>query len=286
MSATPTDTRVPRGTSDPTPRPKGWIDPRIRARRVAVIRRRGRRRLGALVAIVALFATAGTAWLALESPVLDVDRITVTGAGDVPVETVVGATGVELGDALAFVDTAAVAASVETLGEVAAASVERSFPGTLVIAITEADPVAWAVRPTSGDPAADPDGTSASVLIDAAGHVTEEVAEPPAGLVQIQGLATIPPVGEAVRPQRSVTLLGQLPDGLRRQVTLVIVDVGQVTLVLAPNADGVPSAQEIRLGAPREIVAKGAAAAAVLGALEADVGYLDVRVPTAPATGG
>jgi hypothetical protein len=41
----------------------------------------------------------------------------------------------------------------------------------------------------------------------------------------------------------------------------------------------------VRLGAPTDIRTKGLAALAVLGALEDSVGYVDVRVPFAPATG-
>ena len=45
---------------------------------------------------------------------------------------------------------------------------------------------------------------------------------------------------------------------------------------------GWPSAESVRLGAISDVRAKGLAALAVLAALDESVGYLDVRVPTAP----
>ncbi|HZJ27899.1 MAG TPA: FtsQ-type POTRA domain-containing protein [Acidimicrobiia bacterium] len=282
----PTDTDAPAGSSPK--RPKGRIDPRIRARRVAVTREKGRRRLRVLVGITALAALAGAAWLALESPALDVDRIIVHGTRDVPVEAVVGAAGVEAGDALAFVDTGAARAAVEALPRIATAKVRRSFPGTLAITVIERDAIAWTLRPTPAEEAEDVDAAPAPsvVLLDTGGRVIEDTVMPPPGLVQIQGLGELPAVGEPVRPMGAVTLLGDLPELLRVQVTAVTVDHGEVTLALAPRVDGRPSAQEIRLGVLRDVPAKGVAAAAVLEALDVGVGYLDVRVPTAPATGG
>jgi hypothetical protein len=81
-------------------------------------------------------------------------------------------------------------------------------------------------------------------------------------------------------------MLAELPDALRAMVGAVTVDHGEATLTLLPRDGGWPTAEEVRLGAMRDVRAKGVAALAVLDALDDDVGYLDVRVPSAPATGG
>jgi hypothetical protein len=66
----------------------------------------------------------------------------------------------------------------------------------------------------------------------------------------------------------------------------VTIEHGEATLGLRARQGGWPSAETVRLGAISDVRAKGLAALAVLAALDESVGYLDVRVPSAPATGG
>src|SRR5688572_6283699 len=91
------------------------IDPRLRARRVAVTRAQGRRRLRVLVA-GALAVAAGTGvWAAVTSPLLDVDRVSVTGSPLVPESQVREAAAIETGDALLLLDVGQVEARVEAV---------------------------------------------------------------------------------------------------------------------------------------------------------------------------
>jgi hypothetical protein len=272
--------------------PRRTVDPRIRARRVAVTREQGRRRLRLLLLSVSFVTVVGLAWLAVQSAALDVDSITVEGTRRVPTAEVIGASGVEHGDALVFVDTGAARAAVEALPRIASARVRRAFPGTLAIEVTERDPVAWTTV-TAEDGQADERATGGErgesapvVLMDARGRVIEEAPVAPPGLVEVHGLGSLPAVGRAVRPAGAVTLLAALPEALRARVAAVTVDHGEATLTLAERDDGTPTAQEVRLGEMRDVRAKAVAALAVLDALDGDVGYLDVRVPSAPATGG
>lgn len=257
------------------------IDPRLRARRVAVVREAGRRRLRLLLFVIACFALFGLAGLIVESPLLDVDHITVAGAGRVPASEIVAASGIQRGEALAFVDTGRARDRVEALPRIASVKVTRSFPGTVHIAVTEREPAAWARVPTrSGAP------EGPVVFLDVHGRVIERGPKPLAGLPEIRGLGRLPAVGDQVHPVGAVTLLAALPPGLRLLVTDVSVDHGEATLGLRPPVGGWPSAQEVRLGTIDDVHAKGLAAVAVLGALDKNVGYLDVTVPEAPATGG
>lgn len=135
------------------------VDPRFRARRIAVRKGAGRRRLNRLVILVLVAVLALTTVIVLKSPVLDVDEVSVTGAQAVDAAAIVEATGVEIGSALLLVDLDAVQRSVEALPWVEEATVTRDLPGGLAIDVIERRPAAIV---TAG-------GTS--VLVDPDGHV-------------------------------------------------------------------------------------------------------------------
>ncbi len=262
-------------------RAKEPIDPRIRARRVAVVREQGQRRLRLVLFVIAFLGALGLVWLVIESAALDVDHVEVSGTRGVSVAAIVAASGIHHGDALTFVDTGAARARVEALPRIASAKVSRSFPGTVTIKVTERDPAAWVSMPVrKGGP------PGPVVFVDALGRVIEKGKSPAAGLPEIRGLGPLPRVGERVRPVGAVTLLGALTEALRSQVATVTIEHGEAILGLRDGAGGWPSVGSVRLGAITDIRAKSIAAVAVLGALDHSVGYLDVRVPSAPATGG
>src|SRR5262245_60665961 len=116
------------------------IDPRIRDRRIEVKREAGRRRLRVLVAIMAVICALGLGYLAVTSPLLDVDTIRVSNTQHVTTADVLTAAKVKRHDAMVFVDTGAIAHRVESLPWVQHATVRRSFPGTVQIAVTEYAP--------------------------------------------------------------------------------------------------------------------------------------------------
>ena len=87
-----------------TPRPPR-VDPRIRARRIAVAREQGRRRLRVVLVLLSLIVVAGTAWLIVHSPFLDVDHIVVAGVPESRVAAVVAASGISRHDPLLLVST-------------------------------------------------------------------------------------------------------------------------------------------------------------------------------------
>jgi len=57
------------------------LDPRMKARRIAVLRAQGRRRLHILVALAAVALVAGLGFGISQTPLMDVDRISVRGGG-------------------------------------------------------------------------------------------------------------------------------------------------------------------------------------------------------------
>jgi cell division septal protein FtsQ len=57
------------------------IDPRLRARRASVLRQQGRRRLRILLGITAVLGLVAAGWLAVQSPLLDIERAAIVERG-------------------------------------------------------------------------------------------------------------------------------------------------------------------------------------------------------------
>ncbi|HEY8216232.1 MAG TPA: FtsQ-type POTRA domain-containing protein [Acidimicrobiia bacterium] len=258
--------RPPRPRRPARPRRAVPIDPRIRARRIEVAREAGRRRLRRLLLCLALASLTGTVAVAAWSPLLDVDRVVVTGAGP-RTAAVRAATGVDRGSALLFLDTGAVEGRVEELPWIADARVERDLPGTVRVHVTVRAPVGYAPRP---------DGRVA--IVDPGGLVTDVAAAPPGGLPAL--VTTVPPPrpGSTVTPRAAARVAAALGP-LAGRVTRISVDHGEAALTLS---DGLV----VRLGDLGHLAEKSRAAAAVLGAAGLPpIAYVDVRVPSAPVTG-
>ena len=246
------------------------VDPRIRARRVAVVRAQGRRRLRVLVIAATAAGVVIGAWLLVTSPLLDVDRIAVRGAGGVPDEAIRSAAGIEAGDALLLLDLGAVERRVEQVPAVLEAHADRELPDRVRITVVEREPAAWGSRG---------DGTVA--ILDRTGRViADAAADAPPALPEVQGLARLPAAGRtSTRGGDATGVLDDLAPELRVRVAAVAASGGVVVLRLD---DGV----EVRLGPPRGIAGKARTALAVLTTLgDAPVAYVDVRVPSAPVTG-
>ena len=257
----------PRSTSASRPATKA-IDPRIRERRVAVSRAKGRRRLRWMIGLLVLAALAAAAWAVTHSALLDVERIRVTGTQQATAPQVRDAAGVKPGDAILFIDTGAIARSVERVAWVDKARVERSLGGEVDIHVTERRPAAWVRRA--------PDRVA---LVDARGRVLTDVGEPPPNLLEITGLREVPGAGHDVAPVAVADVLDQLPPSLGLRTTRIALANDEVTLMLR---DG----PQVRLGSPQRIAAKARAAAAVLSSTAAaPPRYVDVRVPGAPVAG-
>jgi cell division protein FtsQ len=253
---------------NPKPAPRKAIDPRIRDRRVAVLRAQVRRRLRWMVGLIVLALVAGTAWIVVRSPLLDVERIRVTGTQQATPAEVRTVAAVDLEDPILFVDTGAVEERVERVAWVDRARVERDLGGAVAIHVTERIPVAWARRT--------PDQVA---LVDGRGRVLVDIPEPPADLAEIAGLGAIPPAGRTIAPTAVAGVLEKLPPELRGRTNRVLVDGDEITL-------GLRDGPEVRLGSPQRVAVKARAALAVLAStVAAPPRYIDVRVPGAPVAG-
>ncbi|MFT4086853.1 MAG: FtsQ-type POTRA domain-containing protein [Gordonia sp. (in: high G+C Gram-positive bacteria)] len=110
-------------------------------------RRRGRRRLWRLVLAVLLVAVlGGLAAAAYYSPLMSVRSVEVDGTRAVPQDEVLAVAAVPQGRPLLQVDTGAIADRVVRIRGVETARVDRSYPSTVSITVTERKPLAVVER--------------------------------------------------------------------------------------------------------------------------------------------
>jgi cell division protein FtsQ len=243
--------------------PRVRMDQRVRARRAAVQRANGRRRLHRLVLGAGILTVLLVAVAIVYSPLLAVRTVVVDGAGTEQAD-VAQAAGVA-GKPIVLLSAGSVAAAAESVPGVASATVTRHFPSTVVIHVT--------LEPTVGSVAAGPGKVA---LIDGDGQATAIVARAPAGLPVLAG-APAAQVGSRV-PSALARLAAALPATLRARVsTLRSLPSGLTALV--------PGGPQLLFGNGTQLAAKAQAAAAVLGALVAPATYIDVSVPGAPVAG-
>jgi len=190
------------------------IDPRIRARRVAVKRAEGRRRLRWILTAAAIVTVLGGGWLSTRSSLLDVDHFQINGVSMHPEVLVVEAASVERGTPLLDVDLGSVDSRVEALPWVKSAHSARQWPGTVRIDVVER--VATAIVPA---------GEGVYALIDESGVV---IAESPVGsapdlpIIDIELVANVGEVDRASLP--GLAVVSAMPVDLKPWVQKILVD--------------------------------------------------------------
>ncbi len=239
------------------------VDPRMRARRVAVIRAEGRRRLRVLAVALGVVALAAAAWGISRTPLLDVDRIAVTGIDPANRAEVLNASNVTVGVPMLFLDVDDARRSITSLPWVRSAQVWRDWPATVRITVEPRVPVA--VVPA-------PEGRTA--LVDAYGYVIEWGSES-AGVTHV----SVPFSGQLgdihTAAEGPLAVVAALPADLRAWVSTVTVeaDRGNIGLALVGGAAAV-------LGEPVLIDDKISALRAVLATADLEcVTIIDVTTP-------
>jgi cell division protein FtsQ len=164
----------------------------------------------AFFALAGLGIAAAVAWALFGSRLLVVKSETVTGTHLVTQAQVLAAADIPTGTPLIDVNTAQVARRVESIRQVASATVSRDWPDRLAITITERVPVV-AVRMTTGG----------YDLVDPAGVIVRWSEPRPAVLP----LYLTPLTGGALRGDPGVAataaVLAELPSWLSHEVTEV-----------------------------------------------------------------
>ncbi|MBW3644417.1 MAG: FtsQ-type POTRA domain-containing protein [Actinobacteria bacterium] len=265
--------------------PEKWplpVDPRLRARRQAVLRSEGRRRLRRLGVVAAGAGVGLTGWLLALSPLLDVDQVVVRGAERSGPEVVREATGVAPGEAMVTLGLGRAVAAVEALPWVATATAERRWPGTVVVSVVERRPVAT-VSVAQGEGA---QGGPRWMLVDDQGRLLAFVEEPPPELARIDGTAQGARPGAEVGPAvaGALELLTRLQEALPGPPPGVAVGPGGALEAVVWAHDG--TERRVQFGEPVRLADKVLALRTLVehGALdEAAPGVVvDVRVPEAP----
>jgi cell division protein FtsQ len=223
---------------------------------------RGRYLARRWIAVLAVLTVVAVAYLVMFTSLLGVRSVEVIGIKEIPEADVVKAAAIEQGTPMVRLDADEAAARVATLPRVFEVVVERSWPSTVEIIVTERSPVA--IRKAGAE----------IHLIDATGldYATTKTAPP--------GLPTL--AMDDVRPDNpatraAVTVLGALPKQFKTHVvTVTAATPGDVRLTLA---DG----RVVKWGNARDNARK----AAVLAPLLTRPGRTyDVATPDFPTVAG
>lgn len=243
------------------------MDPRIRDRRVAVLRDAGRRRLRLLLLALGVVAVVAIAFGLTRSPVFDVDEVRVLGATRTAAADIERAGGLAGGPQLADVEPAVVAERLARLPWVQEAKVVRHWPGTVEVTLVERTPLATVPAAAGG-----------WAVVDDTGRVLETTPEPQPGMVQVNA-AVAPAPGEQVSRSTlgALGVLDALPTSLIELVNgLTVYEDG----VIDVHARGLPI---IHFGPPTAVRSKLVALTTLVARTNLKgVKSIDVRVPTAP----
>ena len=247
--------------------PRVRMDPRIRERRVAVLRDAGRRRLRLVIVGLSAVGLVAVAYGLTRSPVLDVDEVRVLGAARTTAAQIEEAGGLDDHPQLADVEPEVVAARLAALPWVAQAKVVRHWPGTVEVTLVERTPLATIPAASGG-----------WALVDDTGRVLEAMPEPAPGMVQVHA-APAPAPGQHVRRETlgALSVLDALPPSLSERVNgLTVADDGALDV----HAVGLPV---IHFGRPTAVRAKLVALTTLVARTNLKgASAIDVRVPTAP----
>jgi cell division protein FtsQ len=258
------------GTTRPVVAPVA-VDPRMRRRRIGVRRDAGRRRLKRITLGLAVAAVVVGAAVATRTPLLDVDRVDVAGVERTTADQVRNAAGIDRGDPLISVDPGAVARRVEELPWVDSARVERSWPSTVEVQVTER--VAVAVVQLTDDHAAVVDADGRVLVIEPRAADAEPDPEGPLVLTGVDGT-----VREGER------LGSEAREALEVAVAVAERMPGVVAAVATDLDAALVQGGAIRFGDTDDLDAKVTAAKTVLSEVDtACLELLDVRVPGSPA---
>lgn len=249
------------------------IDPRIRARRIAVQRDEGRKRLRRFGIASGVVATGAALWGLTLTPLLDVDRVRVGGGGRTGQEAILAATGISRGDALLTADVGAAADRIADLPWVQTVEVSRRWPGTVAIEVVERTPTA--IVPARG---------GGWLLLDATGRQLAVQEAPEPGTLSIE----VPPVSPEIGTQlvsgtnAALELAATIPPSMRDRLLGLRPSGGGAVEGRVRLRDGAEAL--VLFGRPTQTSAKWLALLGVLEQAEpARLAKIDVRVPSAPA---
>ena len=244
----------------------GRVDPRLAARRASVAKKASAKRLRSVAIVSGIAALAIIAIALSNSSWLDVDAIEVVGVERADPRQIVNASGIEPGSPLIEVDLSRSTAAVRDVPWVADATIDRSFDGTITIAVTERVGVV-----------AIPVG-SRFAMVDRTGRQLELVEAQPDAFLPVVGVEASGVPGQQLDDAglAVVSLVEALTPTVREASSGIVVaeDRLQLELAIGGRAD---------LGDERGLGDKLGALETILARVDlACVAVIDVRVPDAP----
>ncbi|MCL4423465.1 MAG: FtsQ-type POTRA domain-containing protein [Actinobacteria bacterium] len=255
------------------------MDPRIRARRIEVNRKRGRRRLHILMALVLITALVVLAWVVVHSPILEAEHVVVKGNVHTPTSEILAVSGLDTHPALLTMNSARMVARIESLPWVAHAALERSWPSGVVVTVKERTAVAE-LRDGPG-----------WAEVDITGRVLTEGPSAVPGLVRLYspGATTYLAPGKwlpsTFRP--ALKAAAALPRSLLAEVAAFEPAPGRAVdmILTSPGAGLRVSGVTVELGSVSQLQAKYEAVATLLARVNlAGVRTIDVSDPFSPTT--
>ncbi len=228
-------------------------------RRAHQVRQRPLRLVGYVAATVAVAAVLG--WVVGFSPVLAVRHVEVVGVPATEAAAIKAMARVPLGEPLARVDGDAVAARVAERATVADVSIERSWPGTLVIHASPRQPFLVLKNPQGQ-----------LQVVDETGVAYAQVSSPPRGVPTVNAATEAALSRDAL--SAAVSVLKVLPATVQKRVTNVTVSsANQVSLRIGRTA--------VVWGGSEESERKVAIMTALL---KGSPTLIDVSAPSTPVT--
>ena len=197
--------------------------------------RRTRRRISwrtRFFALAGVAVVAGAAWLLLGNRVFVVRSVTVTGTHLVSTSSVIQAADVPLGTPLSRVDAGAVTRRVETIRQVASATVTLDWPDHVAIAVTERVPV-MAVRMANGS----------YDLVDPSGVIVLSATAKPARLP----LFATPLSGAALHADPGVAAASSVLAELAPSLAPAVSSVSVEQVPTGPGGGSVAESQQVTL---------------------------------------
>jgi cell division protein FtsQ len=226
--------------------------------------------LGGLAAASVLIG--GGTWLIYGSPLLRAEHVTVRGNHNLSDDQIIRSAHVPLGGALLSVDTGKVRSRLlKALPRLSAVTVERSWPHTVRLEVTERTPSA-VLRSGSHYTEVDRDGVRFATVDRApAGVPLVQLTDPRADSIRQFGTKRL--------LRAAIAVSADLPESLRGHATAIqVVSYDGITVELTGGRDVMWGSSE-----------QGARKAAVLTALmkaQPDATHYDVSAPSAPAASG
>jgi cell division protein FtsQ len=230
----------------------------------ARVRRRRRRRVA--VAAAALVCGLVLGWLVFASPLFVVRDIQVRGVHRLTAADVAALVSGQLGRSMAFSSPQTAADRVARLRLVRSVHVDRRWPSTLVVTVTEREPIVSV--PSAG---------GRVDLVDGDGIVVDTVSRPPAGLPRVE--VDVQRAGvESLRAARAA--VDDVPAAVRAGLRAVrVTSPDAVSFVLGDGST-------VIWGSAQDGVRKAAALLAVHPKPSKRPVVVDVSAPDAPAVNG